>query len=145
MYSAGLRWSVGAYRETPEAGFENWLTTLPADRMVAAGLLSGFEGILVYRSAYDDRARAIEKGLRTATGVEPLVSGDGTQSFFPIHRLVAKARTIEPSVGSQQGINEAIAVYRKTSSGNTDSLVRIENAIEKPARAKTTSAEGLRR
>jgi phosphoglycerol transferase len=141
MYSTGLRWSVGAYRETPEAGFESWLTTLPANRMVAAGLLSGFEGILVYRSSYNDQGRAIEKDLRAATGIDPLVSGDGTQSLFPIHRLVAKAHSVVPSVGVQQGINEAIAVYRNSPSGNSDALVRIENAI-KPARAKPTSAEG---
>ena len=130
MYSAGLHWSVGAYRDTPAAGFENWLAALPPKPMVAAALLAGFDGILIYRGQYNDRAAALEAGLQAITGRLPLVGEGQSQSFFSIGGLVAKAHASDSAVGTPQGIAEAVDISRNPNPVQTEQLRRIESTFE---------------
>jgi phosphoglycerol transferase len=131
MLSPDLHWSVGAFRGTPEAHFESWLSTLQPRSMVAAALLSGFDGILIYRDEYKDHAAALESGIQAITGRLPLVGEDQSQSFFPIHGLAAAARTADPAVGTPQGISEAVDISRSSGSSRTEPLPRIEDALHK--------------
>lgn len=146
MLTENLRWSVGAFRGTREAGFESWLASLPPKHMIAVALLCGFDGVLVYHSGFSDRGAAIETALQSASGTSPVTGDDGTQSFFPIHDLAAAAYAADPNVGTPRGIAEAVSIFDRNAADRDESLKRIESAIGKrlDARAADAAAEGLR-
>jgi phosphoglycerol transferase len=82
LHSRSLRWSGGAVidRETDRVIRE--LAAKPVAEMVVALSGAGFAGICIDRYGYLDHGVAIESRLRSALGIEPIVSQNGRRSFF---------------------------------------------------------------
>ena len=129
MYSRDLRWSVGGYRETSAAHFESWLANLPARSMVAAALLSGFSGVLIYHGPYPDSGRKLIAQLRSILRVEPASSSDGTQTFFRLTDLIAAAHAVDDAVGTPRGVNEAVGLSEQNAAVQAQRLGPIERAV----------------
>ena len=129
FWSNRLRWSVGAFAGMPDAHFESWIAALPPRSMIAAALLSGFDGVMVYRAELSDRWKALEAELQAITGNAPVVSADGSRSYFAIDGLLASARAADPTVGTPQGLAKAVALSKQNATAATDGLRRIEAAL----------------
>ncbi|HXP92223.1 MAG TPA: hypothetical protein VN905_02015 [Candidatus Binatia bacterium] len=84
LFSASLRSSVGAISGSKEAEFEKRLAALPPERMLPEAAHVGFNGILIFRDGLPARGSDIESALAERLGRSPMVSADGSQSFFPI-------------------------------------------------------------
>ena len=135
MLSKDLRWSVGAWNGSRHAKFESWLASLPSNQLVAAALLSGFQGVLVYRSQFADNGAAIEKQIAAIAG-PPLVGEGMSQSYFPLASLVNAARGADPNVGTPQGVADAVSMSNDEKADVDARLRRIEAALRTRAAAE---------
>jgi hypothetical protein len=91
LHSESLRWSYGDV--TGQA--KEWRDDLVGqslEEVLRAASAAGFAGIEVSRRAYDDRAAALEAKLRPRLGVNPLVSDDGTRSFWDLRPYARRLR-----------------------------------------------------
>ena len=141
MLSKDLRWSVGAWNGSRHAKFERWLASLPPHQLVAAALLGGFQGIVVYRSQFPDNGAAIEKQIAAIAG-PPLVGEGTSQSYFPLRSLVQAARSADPAVGTSRGIAEAVSMSNEGKADVSESLHRIESALATRAAATREERPG---
>jgi phosphoglycerol transferase len=110
LYSDELRWSVGTVEGTPEAQFENRLAALPPRQLVAVAMLSGFDGILIYRDALQDHGVALETALKSITRGTALVNDEGTQALFSISELRQRVKVPLDVPGAVQALSLGVDV-----------------------------------
>jgi phosphoglycerol transferase len=58
--------------------------SLPTDQFLEAISVGGFSGVYVDRRGYADNGAEVEAKLRSALGIEPLVSGNNQMIFFDL-------------------------------------------------------------
>ncbi len=134
LYSSELRWSVGAVEGTRDAGFEKWLASLPPKALLSVTLLTGFDGILVYRQGLADRGKGIESELQSLSNAKPIVNDDATEALYPLGDLQQVARTADPEAGTAAGLADAVTLFEAGSPPESNPHVfRIESAIAKPS------------
>jgi phosphoglycerol transferase len=107
LHTSRIRWSFCSTEGREGARFERWLATLPPARQAAAALLAGFDGVLIYRGAYFDRGAALSARYRALLHEAPLEraeAGDGAETFFSFAPAAARAKAIDPDVGTARGI-----------------------------------------
>jgi hypothetical protein len=83
LHSDDLRWSAGATKGRPEDWADD-LAGMPTVTVLDAAAAAGFDGLMVDRFGYADRAAALENEMRGRLGSEPLVSQYGRHSFFDL-------------------------------------------------------------
>lgn len=86
LHSSSLRWSYGAVAGRPGA---QWIETVSAERvpaMLESLQAKGYGGIWIDRRGYKDRGAAVEAALDNELRGTPMVSADGTFSFYPLPR-----------------------------------------------------------
>jgi phosphoglycerol transferase len=84
LHSSDLRWSYGAVAGRPSADWQADLTDKPPEVLLDTVIDKGFDGIYIDRFGYSDRAAKLESELGELLDVEPLVSPDGSRSFFSL-------------------------------------------------------------
>jgi phosphoglycerol transferase len=89
LHSNGLRWSAGAMRGREADQWQERVASLPLEEQLKSVAEAGFQGIQVARRGYADQAAEIETQLRERLGVQPIVSDDGQDSFFPLQPYLA--------------------------------------------------------
>ena len=85
LVSTDLRWSFGAFRGRPGDSFEHMLASFEPEEMLRVLVLVGFEGLLMDRYAYADRAVQLEQEVEALVGSSPKVSRDGRWVFFALN------------------------------------------------------------
>ncbi len=83
LHSTKTRWSYGSMRGRA-ADWAFALQRLPVTTSAVAAAADGFQGLVIDRTGYYDRARSLEAQLRVVLGTAPLVSRDRTLSFFDL-------------------------------------------------------------
>ncbi len=84
LHTRTLRWTYPAMAGRVT---DAWLTDVakrPPAALARSLADAGFEGILIDRLGYDDRAAAMESALRDALAAQPFVSGDARLAFFDL-------------------------------------------------------------
>jgi len=83
LHSSRTRWSYGSMRgRSTDWAFV--LQRLSAPTTAVAAAADGFQGLVIDRAGYYDRAHGLEAQLRLILGAAPLVSRDRTLSFFDL-------------------------------------------------------------
>lgn len=131
LFSDNLRWSVGAVGERSAVAFESWIAALPPGDLLAASLLAGFDGILVFRDGIPDRGAAVEGTLRAA-GLTPVINDDGSRAFYPILGRASPAARVDPSVGTPAGLRTAIELSARPLASSIGRLKKIAAAVLAP-------------
>ena len=73
--------------------WQEHVASLPLAEQLKSVAEAGFQGIQVARRGYADEGQEIEKQLREQLGVDPIISEDAQDSFFPLQPyLAARAR-----------------------------------------------------
>ncbi len=99
LHSKKLRWSYGTIRGRREAAWQANVAGLAPDQAVDTLIQAGFAGILVMRTGYADRAKALEEGLRAKLGAPTLVSADSHTAFYA---MADRAREVEQALGARE-------------------------------------------
>lgn len=89
LHSNSLRWSAGAMHGREGADWQEKTAALPLDDQLAVVAEAGFQGIQVARRGYADGGKEVEEQLRARLRVEPIVSDDEQDSFFPLQQYLA--------------------------------------------------------
>lgn len=89
LHSQTLRWSVGAMNGREGDAWQKKIAALPLDEQLQAVAEAGFRGIQVARRGYPDDGAQVETQLRERLQVEPIVSEDKLDSFFPLDAYLA--------------------------------------------------------
>jgi hypothetical protein len=95
IHSDDLRWSFGAMKGRPEDWSEA-LVGRPLPSVVASVAAVGFDGVVIDRFGYTDRAAQLEAELGRLLGVKPIVSADGRHSFFDVRPYDGRLRRAYP-------------------------------------------------
>ena len=83
IHSDSLKWSFGIVKETEENEWNMAVAALPAGPQVEELRSKGFGGIYINRKGYrDGEWQLLEQNLSAYLGQEPLVSENGTLSYF---------------------------------------------------------------
>jgi hypothetical protein len=106
VHADRLRWSYGAMRTRPEDWSDN-LSLRPLPLILAGVSAAGFDGILVDRYGYADRAESLERELSRDLSVEPLVNGSGRHSYFDLRPYAQRLRQSHSS-GEIDGLKAAV-------------------------------------
>jgi phosphoglycerol transferase len=83
LYSESLHWSWGAMKGRPE-NLTPSFANRPLESLLPDLAALGFDGIYMDRALFIDNGKEIEARLETLAGTRPLVSKDGTKSFFDL-------------------------------------------------------------
>jgi len=84
IHASDLRWSYGAIRGRPTAKWQEDLADEGPKNLLSEVSAAGFDGIYIDRLGYSDRAAKLERRLGKELEVEPVVSPDGSKSFFSL-------------------------------------------------------------
>jgi phosphoglycerol transferase len=84
LQSSKIHWSYGAVRGREAAAWNEQVSALPADKLVAAARNKGFVGVWVDRAGYQDQGTEIMRSLAVATAGQPRLSADGRYAYFSI-------------------------------------------------------------
>lgn len=84
FYSVHARWSYGAIKGRPGDAWIRQVEALPMPERIAALRQTGFEGIYIDRSAFQDNGAKIEDELKSAVNSQGLESFDRKQVFYAI-------------------------------------------------------------
>ncbi len=84
LLSSQIKWSYGAVKGRESDRWIKELIKKPPKEQIDILKASGFNGIYIDRRGYKDRAKSLEKDLSKILNIDPLVSKDGTKSFFKI-------------------------------------------------------------
>ena len=84
LHSSQIKWSYGAVKGRESDKWIKRLIEKPVKEQIEILKTSGFSGIYIDRRGYKDRAKSLEKHLSKILNIDPLVSKDGTKSFFKI-------------------------------------------------------------
>jgi len=82
LHSDEVKWSYGGVQGRESDTWIKQLTKLPTAEQVSILRSSGFSGIYIDRRGYKDRAKPLEQSLTKLLGIEPIVSANGSKSFF---------------------------------------------------------------
>ncbi len=93
LVSHSLRWSFGGFRGRPADALVHMLSSLEPVKMLRTLVLMGFEGLVIDRFGYDDRAAGLERTLSALLGQSPQISNDGRWSSFTLDGFKAKLKT----------------------------------------------------
>lgn len=94
LFDDSLRWSWGAVKGRPEDLTPSYQGR-PLDSLLPDLDALGFDGIYIDRRGFPDHGEQVESRLEALVGPPPLVSRDGTKSFFDLrpYRRAAPAST----------------------------------------------------
>jgi hypothetical protein len=95
LFSDSLRWSWGAMKGRPE-NLTPSLANRPLESLLPDVATLGFDGIYVDRTLFVDDGREIEPRLESLVGTQPLVSEDGTKSFFDLRPFDRRLGPLPP-------------------------------------------------
>jgi hypothetical protein len=84
LHSTDLRWSNGGIKGRPTSDWAGQLEQYGDDAVARLGVLAGFSGILVDRSAAPDRGVAMEAALGAEISMAPIVSGSERFAFYEL-------------------------------------------------------------
>jgi phosphoglycerol transferase len=84
IHSHDLRWSFGGVEGRTTADWQQPLVAQPADSLLPRVAALDFQGLVVDRFGYDDRAMELEAALRSELGAPIEVSPDARYSFFDL-------------------------------------------------------------
>ncbi len=93
LHSNCLRWSAGTMHGREGDQWNQKVAALPLQEQLQTVAEAGFKGIQVARRGYVDGGKEIEQQLREQLGVEPIVSDDQQDSFFPLQQYLAAQPT----------------------------------------------------
>lgn len=83
LYSDSLRWSWGAMKGRPE-NLSPSFSNRPLESVLPDVAALGFDGIYIDRTLFLDDGKEIEARLETLLSTQPMVSENGTKSFFDL-------------------------------------------------------------
>jgi phosphoglycerol transferase len=83
LFTDSLRWSWGATKGRPEDLTPSYVGR-PVDSLLSDLDALGFDGVYIDRRGFADQGVEIEARLESLLGEAPLVSKDGTKSFFDL-------------------------------------------------------------
>jgi phosphoglycerol transferase len=102
LHSHTLRYSFGVTRGRLGDAWQQNVDALPPRQFLEQVVLAGFDGVLVYRTGYEDRGSAREASLTALLGQRPLVGEGGAVAFFDLSRLRARyLAKVGPSVAAR--------------------------------------------
>lgn len=85
VHSHKLRWSFGTLDGSETDIWYEQTASLPVDKIIQEVLDKGFDGIYINRDAYEEADwKKLEDGIRAYLGTSPIVSEDGTLSFYKL-------------------------------------------------------------
>jgi len=84
LFSPQIKWSYGAVKGRESDRWIKELIKKPTKEQIEVLKASGFNGVYIDRRGYEDGAKLLEKDLSKILNINPLVSKDGTKSFFKI-------------------------------------------------------------
>lgn len=93
LHSSTLRWSYGAMKGRPGDLWQRYLADKPLEQRIATAAAVGFKGVYVARRGYADGGSEVEGVLGHLIGERPLVSQDGSLSFFDLRRFAQRLRS----------------------------------------------------
>jgi phosphoglycerol transferase len=97
VHSRSARWSYGAIKGRAAGDWQDVVARRPLDEAVRVLAHLDFGGVYVDRWGYADRGQAVEARLRSILDTEPLVSGNGRLSFFPLEKYTRRLRAHTPA------------------------------------------------
>jgi len=84
LHSPQIKWSYGAVRGRESDKWIKRVIKKPLKEQIEILKASGFNGLHIDRRGYKDKAKSLENDLSKILNSGPLVSKDGTKSFFKI-------------------------------------------------------------
>lgn len=94
IHSHDLRWSFGGVQGRPTTDWQSPLAAQPVDSVLPRLVTLGFQGLVVDRFGYDDRAAQLEGSLRAELGTPTKVSSDARFSFFDLRPYAGRLDAI---------------------------------------------------
>lgn len=98
LFTEDLRYSYGGAKGRPTSDWPQAMNTATDDHMIDAVTAAGFAGISIDRMGYADQARELEQKLSDKLGVTPIVSIDGTYSFWDLRQYAVE---LEAELGAE--------------------------------------------
>ena len=95
LFNNSLRWSWGAVKGRPEDLTPSFVNR-PLESLLPDLDALGFDGVYIDRRGFADEGREIESRLESLLGEAPLVSKDGTKSFFDLRPFRRRLATPSP-------------------------------------------------
>src|SRR5262249_10862163 len=92
LYARGLRWSYGAIHGREGDAWLQRAAEQPLEEQVKLVSAGGVRGSYLDRAGFADRAAQAEAEIGRLLQIEPVVSGDGRMSFFPLLEYAGKLR-----------------------------------------------------
>src|SRR5262249_40884547 len=92
LHARTLRWSYGNQRGRVGDLWQRTLAGKPPEEMVQTLACAGFSGLYLNRCGLTDRAARLEAELTRLLEAAPLVSDDGTLSFYLLTDYAARLR-----------------------------------------------------
>src|SRR5262245_2084684 len=92
LHSRALRWSYGAMKGRANEVWQELIAAKPANEMIEAIVLSGFQGIYLNRNGYHETPSGMEGAIEKVVGAPHLVSDDGKLVFFDLREFEKQLR-----------------------------------------------------
>jgi hypothetical protein len=107
FHSSTLRWSYPTMRGRPGDDWVKIVSGRGVGELVPLISDTGFEGLLIDRQGYPDRARALEDELAGTLGAAPLVSPDQRLAFFNLGPYNQRAHASQTPAQREQARERA--------------------------------------
>jgi phosphoglycerol transferase len=92
LHSQTLRWSYGAMKGRASEAWQKMIAAKPAEELIEAIVLAGFQGLYLNRNGYDQRPSQPESEAGGIVGAPCLVSNDGKLVFFDLRDYEKRLR-----------------------------------------------------
>jgi len=92
LHSQTLRWSYGAMKARASEVWQKLIAAKPANEMIEAIVLSGFQGVYLNRNGYHETPSGMEGAIEKAVGAPQFVSDDGKLVFFDLREFEKQLR-----------------------------------------------------
>ncbi|MBT8364956.1 MAG: hypothetical protein KJP23_09635 [Deltaproteobacteria bacterium] len=90
LYSKNLQWTYGGDKGSKQVQWYRTVSSLCPQKMLHQLAMTGFSGIYIDRTGFEDNGANLEKSLTELTGLKPFVSMDERYAFFNITRYARK-------------------------------------------------------
>jgi phosphoglycerol transferase len=90
LHSKNLKWTYGGGKGSKQVQWYRTVSSLCPQKMLHQLAMTGFSGIYIDRTGFEDNGANLEKSLTELTGIKPFVSMDERYAFFNITGYVRK-------------------------------------------------------
>ena len=90
LHSKNLKWTYGGDKGSKQVQWYRTVSSLSPQKMLHQLAMTGFSGIYIDRTGFEDNGANLEKSLTELTGIKPFVSMGERYAFFNLTRYVRK-------------------------------------------------------